>query len=101
MIHGRLLSSLLVEHSQNSIYGYSKSLSSNVYGSPNWETYKAHGGKSVYKLSGSDESEYLVPKIDFGNIVPTCESVARKISLVLDCLFPRDDNELVKLFVKY
>jgi len=47
VVHGRLLSSLLVEHSQNSIYGYSKSLSSNVYGSPNWETYKAHESKSI------------------------------------------------------
>lgn len=61
VVHGCLLSSLLVEHSQNSIYGYSKSLSSNIYGSPNWETYKAHGSKSIYEL------KRLVLKIDFDN----------------------------------
>lgn len=48
VVHGRLLSSLLVEHSQNSIYGYLKSSSSNAYVPLIGKLTKRTGGRSVY-----------------------------------------------------
>lgn len=86
VVYGRLLSSLLVEHSQNSIYGYSKSLLSNVYASPNWETYRAHRsigarinfGSVTLREHRSVGRTSRHSRIHFDNIDSMCASVRRE-----------------------